>query len=174
MRATVVCESAFGNTRKIAEAIAEALDAELLSVDDALPDLDALDLLVVGAPTHVHGLPSKQSRQAAVDQGGTGVDPTSGIRDWLAELPRDNGRLVATFDTRLENPIWLTGSAAKGIAKRLRRKGFEQAAEPESFYVLGTEGPLKDGELERAAEWAETLSRATRGSEAQLAGSRSG
>jgi flavodoxin len=157
MRATVVCESAFGNTRKIAEAIAEALDAELLSVEDSLPDLDAIDLLVVGAPTHVHGLPSGRSRQAAVDQGGTGVDPTRGIRDWLAELPRANGRLVATFDTRLENPSWLTGSAAKGIAKRLRRKGFEQAAEPESFYVLGTEGPLKDGELERATEWAAGL-----------------
>jgi Flavodoxin domain len=174
MRATVVCESAFGNTRKIAEAIAEALDAELLSVEDPLPEIEAIDLLVVGAPTHVHGLPSGRSRQAAVDQGGTGVDPTRGIRDWLAELPHANGQLVATFDTRLENPSWLTGSAAKGIAKRLRRQGFELVAEPESFYVLGTEGPLKHGELERAAEWAETLSRATRESEAQFVGSRLG
>ena len=157
MRATVVCESAFGNTRKIAEAIAEALDAELLSVEDSLPDLDALDLLVVGAPTHVHGLPSERSRKAAVDQGGTGVDPTRGIRDWLTELPPANGQLVAAFDTRFEKPAWLTGSAAKGIVKRLRRQGFEVAAAPESFYVLGGEGPLKDGELERAREWAAGL-----------------
>ena len=51
----------------------------------------------------------------------------------------------------------LTGSAAKGIAKRLRHHGFEPVAEPESFFVHGTEGPLKDGELERAAAWARAL-----------------
>jgi hypothetical protein len=157
MRATVVCESSFGNTRSIGEAIAEALDAELLSVADPLPDLEEIDLLVVGAPTHVHGLPSERSRKAAIEQGGTGAEPGRGVRDWLAELPRSDGLRAATFDTRFEKPAFLTGSAAKGIAKRLRRHGFELAAEPESFFVLGGEGPLKDGELERAAEWGGTL-----------------
>jgi hypothetical protein len=157
MRATVVCESSFGNTHRIGEAIAEALDAELLSVDDALPDLDEIDLLVVGAPTHVHGLPSERSRKAAIEQGGIGAGLGRGVRDWLAELPRGEGQLAAAFDTRFDKPAFLTGSAAKGIAKRLRRQGLELVAEPESFYVLGTEGPLKDGELERAAAWAKRL-----------------
>ena len=70
MRATVICESAFGNTRAIAEAIAEALDAEVLTAGDPI-ELDEVDLLVVGAPTHVHGIPSERSRKAAVDQGGS-------------------------------------------------------------------------------------------------------
>jgi hypothetical protein len=156
MRATVICESPFGNTHAIAEAIAEALDAEVLSVDDPI-DLDETELLVVGAPTHVHGLPSRRSRQAAVDQGAKGVDPEHGVRDWLEELPRAEGCLAAAFDTRFDKPAWLTGSAANGIAKRLRHHGFELAVPPESFYVLGTEGPLKDGELERATAWAGAL-----------------
>jgi hypothetical protein len=157
MRATVVCESSFGNTRKIGEAIAEALDAELLSVDDPLPGPDEIDLLVVGAPTHVHGLPGKRSRTAAVEQGGTGADPARGVREWIEGLPRPGGAWAAAFDTRLEKPALLTGSAARGIAKRLRYRGFELVAKPESFFVLGTEGPLKDGELDRAAAWAESL-----------------
>jgi flavodoxin len=115
MRATVVYESRFGNTHEVAEAIAGALDAELISVDA----------------------------------------PMRGVHDWLDDLPRGKGHAV-TFDTRFEKPAFLTGSAAKGIAKRLRRKGFEVVA-TESFFVLGTDGPLKDGELERAAEWAEGL-----------------
>jgi hypothetical protein len=148
----VICESSFGNTRAIAEAIAETLDAEVLSAVDPI-DLDEVDLLVVGAPTHVHGLPGERSRRAAVEQGGS---DGPGVREWLEELPRGRGR-AAAFDTRFDKPAFLTGSAAKGIAKRLRHRGFELVAEPESFFVLGTEGPLQDGELERAAEWAVAL-----------------
>lgn len=152
MRATVICESSFGNTRAIAEAIAETLDAEVLSAGDPI-ELEEVDLLIVGAPTHVHGIPGERSRKAAVDQGGS---DGPGVRDWLDDLPHGQGR-VAAFDTRFDKPAFLTGSAAKGIAKRLRLHGFELVAEPESFFVLGTEGPLKDGELERAAEWGVAL-----------------
>ena len=63
MKATVICESSFGNTRAIAEAIAEALDAEVLSAGDPI-ELEEVDLLVVGAPTHVHGIPGERSRKA--------------------------------------------------------------------------------------------------------------
>src|SRR4051812_21751820 len=152
MRATVICESSFGNTRAIAVAVAEALDAEVLSAGDPI-ELEEVDLLVVGAPTHVHGLPGERSRRAAVEQGGS---DGPGVREWLDELPHGHSR-AAAFDTRFDKPAFLTGSAAKGIAKRLRRRGFEVVAEPGSFFVLGTEGPLQDGELERAAEWAIAL-----------------
>jgi hypothetical protein len=157
MKAIVVCESSFGNTHAIAETIARALDADILSVDDPIPDLDEIDLLVVGAPTHVHGLPSERSRRAAVDQGGTGTRPERGVRDWLVELPRADGTRAAAFDTRFDKPALFTGSAAKGIARRLRAYGFELVAEPESFFVHGTVGPLENGELDRAAVWAAAL-----------------
>jgi dienelactone hydrolase len=64
---------------------------------------------------------------------------------------------VAVFDTRAHKPELLVGSAAHGVARRLQRQGYRLIVEPESFFVQGTPGPLEDGELERAAEWAEAL-----------------
>jgi hypothetical protein len=152
MRSLVVYESWFGNTWRIAEQITSVLDADLVSVDDPLPSLDGVDLIVVGGPTHVHGLSSGRSRAAALD-GEAGI----GVREWIDRLPPDGGPQVAVFDTRAHKPAWLVGSAAQGMARRLRRRGYRLAAEPESFYVQGTPGPLEAGEVERAAEWGKAL-----------------
>jgi dienelactone hydrolase len=46
--------------------------------------------------------------------------------------------------------------AARGIARRLRRRGYEVIAS-ESFLVEDAEGPLEDGELERARAWGQEL-----------------
>jgi hypothetical protein len=161
MKSLVVYESSFGNTQRIARTVADVLGAEgevtLLSVDEELPPLRGLDLLVVGAPTHVHGLSSKASRKGALDQqgreGGVGI----GVRGWLERLPLLGRPPVAVFDTRAHKPELLVGSAAHGIARRLRRRGYRLAAEPESFFVDGTPGPLADGELERAEKWGREL-----------------
>jgi dienelactone hydrolase len=64
---------------------------------------------------------------------------------------------VAAFDTRANKPVLLVGSAARGIARRLRDRGYRLAIEPQSFFVEGTPGPLEEGELERASEWGRTL-----------------
>ena len=162
MRSLVVYESSFGNTRqiaqKIAKSLAEAGEVEVVSVDDELPDLAHLDLLVVGAPTHVHGLSSKRSRQSAIEQrDGDGGEPGIGVRGWLEALPLLRRPRVAAFDTRAHKPELLVGSAAHGIARRLGQHGYRLAVEPESFFVNGTPGPLEGGELERAAEWGRTL-----------------
>jgi hypothetical protein len=161
MRSLVVCESWFGNTRRLAEEIADVLGAEgeaqVVSVDDPLPPLNELDLLVVGAPTHVHGLSSRRSRQGAVEQRGADGEVGIGVRGWLDVLPLLGHVPVAVFDTRAHKPELLVGSAAHGIARQLRRKGYRLAVEPESFFVEGTPGPLEEGELDRAAEWARSL-----------------
>jgi flavodoxin-like protein len=161
MRSLVVYESWFGNTRRVAEEIAAALaqegDAEVVSVDEPLPALEAVDLLVVGAPTHIHGLSSKRSREGALTQGAHG-EPGIGVRGWIDSLPEGTcGPRAAAFDTRAHKPVWLVGSAARGIARRLRGQGYTLVAEPESFFVHGTPGPLEEGELERAEEWGKTL-----------------
>lgn len=161
MRSLVVYESSFGNTRQIAQQIAAALAQEgevaLVSVDEPLPPLDAFELLVVGGPTHVHGLSSRRSRQGALDQGASG-ELGIGVRDWIDALPDVSGApRAAAFDTRAHKPILLVGSAARGIARRLRDRGFALAAEPESFFVEGTPGPLEEGELDRASEWGRKL-----------------
>jgi hypothetical protein len=161
MKSLVVYESWFGNTRALADEVAGVLaregDVEVVSVEDPRPPLDDVDLLVVGAPTHVHGLSSRRSREGAVDQGGHG-DVGVGVRGWIDALPDGAaGPRVAVFDTRADKPVLLVGSAARGIARRLRRRGYTLVGQPQSFFVLGTPGPLADGELEHAADWARSL-----------------
>jgi hypothetical protein len=161
MRSVVVYESWFGNTESVAEKIALALQergqVEFVSVDGPRPTLEDADLLVIGAPTHVHGLSSARSREGALQQGGRG-DVGSGVRGFLDELPNGvDGPRVAAFDTRADKPVLLVGSAARGIARRAREHGYMLAAEPTSFFVRGTPGQIADEELERAAEWGRAL-----------------
>lgn len=163
MRSVVVYESWFGNTKRLAEEIADVLAAEgevdLLSVADPPPSLEHVDLLVLGAPTHVHGLSSPRSRHEAVQQRGRIGESGRGARDWIEALPLAGAARVAVFDTRAHKPELLVGSAARRMARRIRKRGYRLAAEPESFFVTGTPGPLADGELERAKEWASSLTR---------------
>ena len=173
MKAVVVYESAFGNTRAIAEAVAEglrsAVDAELRPVADAVSTtVEDAGLLVVGGPTHVHGMASHTSMKGAAEDArkrpGAHVEPGLDgpvLRDWFDELGTAEHVPAAAFDTRIDKPAVLTGSAAKGIAKRLKRHGYELVAEPESFLVTTAPGaPLHEGELGRAREWGTALARA--------------
>ncbi len=161
MRSLVVYESWFGNTRRVAREVADALavegEVDVLSVDDPPPPLDGIDVIVLGAPTHVHGLSSGRSREAALEQGAQGGRPGIGVRGWIDRLPDGCDAKIAVFDTRAQKPAWLVGSAAHGMARRLRRHGYGLVVEPESFFVEGTPGPLEEGELERAKEWGRTL-----------------
>jgi flavodoxin len=153
----------FGNTEKIASAIAEGL-GDGATVDVITPDelsnadLRGIDLLVVGAPTHGHGVPRRETREQAKDMTGyVGRDPRVGVREFLEELPDGAGTLAAAFDTRMPQPMFLTGSAAKGIHRRLLKHGYEIASEPASFIVEHADGPLREGELERAKRWGQSL-----------------
>jgi flavodoxin-like protein len=164
MKSLVVYESWFGNTRQIAEKVAAALaeegEVDVVAVDDPQPSLYGVDLIVLGAPTHVHGLSGQRSREAAIEQRGEGGETGVGARGWIDRLPLAGSPLVALFDTRARKPALLVGSAAHGMAHRLRRRGYRLATEPESFFVHGTPGPLEEGELERAEEWGKTLANA--------------
>jgi hypothetical protein len=177
MRALVVYESMYGNTAAIGEAIAASLRAQGLDVGAGRvskiePDETAdVDVLVVGGPTHVHSMSRSSTRKTAVeDEKNTFPDRTvePGLREWIDKLPPGAGRLAAAFDTRIDKPVILTGSAAKGIGRRLERRGFRLAARPECF-IVSTQNLLLDGEVERASLWAaEVVERAS----ATLAGHR--
>lgn len=172
MRAVVVFDSMFGNTQQIAQAVADGLAAagsvELVGVADAPSRLDAdVDVLVVGGPTHAHGMSTHNSRRVTPDLAGKGaVEGRIGLKDWLGGLTAlPHGTYAAAFDTRFRKPRWLTGSAAAGAARVLRRRGCELAAPPESFFVEHTPGPLFAGELQRARAWGRQLAK-TVGAEA--------
>lgn len=147
----VIYDSVFGNTERVAQSIAAALGAQAIPVSQANAEqLRGLDLLVVGSPTR-------------------GFRPTEGISKLLNGLPKNHlaGVRVAAFDTRIvletiDSKVFRFivdkgGYAASTIAKALEKKGGGLAAPGEGFYVTGEQGPLKDGELERAADWANRL-----------------
>jgi glutathione S-transferase len=163
MNAIVVHESVYGNTRAVAEAIAEGLGgAPVLRPDELSADTPQADLLVVGVPTHAHGMATARSRRDAARRASLGDDASAGgqaLHDWLAELPRADDARAAAFDTRLNKPEWLTGAACHGIAKRLRRHGYT-VLDSASFLVTAGEGPLLEGELERARRWGAGLAAA--------------
>ncbi|MCU7826442.1 flavodoxin family protein [Kitasatospora sp. DSM 101779] len=177
MQAVIVYESMYGNTRQIAEAIAEGVheaapDAQVscLPVAGATADVTrSADLLVVGGPTHMHGMTSGLSRDlargtraqnAARESGalaaGAEPDDSPGLRTWFHHLPdTENGTHAAAFDTRVD--FRLSGGAADGIARRLARHHYDVLAEPEGFIVEDAEGPLRAGELDRARTWGAGL-----------------
>jgi len=155
VRVLTVYDSYFGNTEKIAHAIGNALDSqgdvEVLRVGKVKPEqVIGLELLIVGSPTRK-------------------FRPSAPITRLLKGIARNGlvGIKVAAFDTRfsasdqesafLRTLLNTFGYAAKPIADRLVRVDGELIIPPEGFIVVGTEGPLKEGELERAADWARRI-----------------
>jgi flavodoxin I len=144
MKALIVFDSVHGNTEVIARAMAGAgargkAGIRMVRAGQAKPaDLVGLDLLVVGSPT-------------------LGGRPTPAVQSFLEHIPA--GALskvrVAAFDTRMS--MWIAklfGWAADRIAAGLAAKGGIPAAKPTGFIVKGREGPLAEGEREKAASWA--------------------
>lgn len=167
MKVVVVYESMFGNTHRIADAIGAGLgtlaEVEVVSVDEATPELVVpADLLVVGGPTHAHGMVRHASQASAAEQADKDdldLDPHAEgeiLRDWFSNLPKGAGNPAAAFDTRIDINEHLSGRASKGIAKRLKGHRFNLVAAPESFLV-DKENELLAGELERAEAWGRDL-----------------
>jgi flavodoxin len=159
MNALVIYDSEFGNTEQIALAVGSKMgsheDVIVLKVSEVKTDQFAgLDLLIIGSPTQR-------------------FRPTPGINNMLNGIPLNSlkGVKVAAFDTRLtvgeinKTPVLaffvrISGDsayAAKHIANQLKKKGGQLVVPPEGFYVEGMKGPLVQGELERAADWAKHI-----------------
>jgi Flavodoxin len=173
MLTVIVYESLFGNTHKIAEAIAEGIrtrqpDAVVacVPVTEATAALiRGADLLIVGGPTHMRGMSSGMTRKMGVEgeqkkAPDLHVEPGfdgPGLRDWFHGLARPAGSArAAAFDTRAG--IRMAGGAAPGIARRLRHHGYRVLA-TEGYIIDDTQGPLHAGELDRARDWGASLSR---------------
>ncbi len=170
MRALVAYESMFGNTRRVAEAVAQGLrdtahaDVDVVPVHDlGAQDLRDAALLVLGAPTHAWSLSRPRTRESAagtarsatgrleLEPGATGP----GLREWLAgkQLPPCP---IAAFDTHLHAPLGLSGSATRAIVRGLRRAGAGRGITTASFIVT-KQNELRPGELERARAWGASL-----------------
>ena len=172
MRAVIIYESMFGNTHAIADAIGKGIGQGLEAVDNVVvvPVVDAgreqlgdADLLVVGGPTHFHGMSRTRTRKWAAT---TAQKPKNdlvldrdaqgpGVSDWLTSLGHGHTKFAA-FDTRFNGPAVLRGRASRIINRKLRRHGFEVVAKPESFFVT-LQNHLVLGEEARAQEWGKRL-----------------
>ena len=164
MRALVVYESMYGNTRTIAQAIAEGVAerfaVKTVEVGEAPPRIpDDVDLVVVGGPTHAHGMSRTSTRESAAKQFSKPlISDGIGIREWLDAVQPPTRRVhAAAFDTRARVPAWASGSAANGFAKRLEGSGFRLVEKPRSFFIQTKAEPVDDllapGELESARAW---------------------
>jgi flavodoxin len=153
MNIAIIYDSVFGNTAKVAEAIGAALESSgtvrLLPVSSAKDFTPvSFDLLIAGSPTR-------------------GFRPTPSMSEFVEGLAEGAGRKAAVFDTRIAlddihpAPLrWVVdagGYAAARLAASFKHRGYTLLDPGAGFIVTGTEGPLKEGELERAAKWARGL-----------------
>ena len=144
MKTLILYDSLYGNTKIIAEAIGEVMpgQAELINVTGVdVSEIRSYDLLLIGGPTH-------------------GGSISENVQALLEQIPPSilEGKPVAAFDTRMTNRlILLFGCAAPKIARMLQQKGGELVGQPEGFFVSGGKGPLKEGEVQRAAAWGQEI-----------------
>jgi len=168
VKAVVIYESMYGNTHLIANAIAEGLrthgEAIVVPVDQADAALvDSADLIVVGGPTHAHGMSRASTRKgaavAAEKPGSTlAMDADAmglGLREWFATLG-DVATQAAAFDTRFDSPAALTGRASKSIARKLHHHLATLISPPQSFFVT-KDNHLDPNEEARARRWGDRL-----------------
>ncbi|MCW4020502.1 MAG: flavodoxin family protein [Candidatus Bathyarchaeota archaeon] len=134
-KAIVVYDTRFGNTEKIAKALAQGIagqgtKVECLKVEEVkVSKLADYDLIAIGGPTHVLGV-------------------SQSMKKFLGKLRNADikGKKAFAFDTKLKHRF--AGSAAKGIEKRLRKLGLDIVKPHVSAMVAGKEGPLEDGMTE--------------------------
>lgn len=167
MKAVVIYESMYGNTHLIADAIGTGLEpigeVAVVPVADATPEaLAGADLVVVGGPTHAHGMTRASTRASAAEMAAKDDDldldedaEGPGLRDWFDSVGTLDVK-AAAFDTRIKGPAMLTGQASKGIAKRLRQVGCSLVTGPESFLVT-KENHLVDEEEDHARRFGAEL-----------------
>ena len=154
MNILLIYESVFNNTAQIATAIADELgtlgDVKVLRPVEVTPaQIEGAELVVVGSPTQK-------------------FNSVESINSLINNLPANalKNVSVAAFDTRIDPAdvarglrimIKLGGFAAARIAQALKKKRGNLIVPPMGFIVAGREGPLKEGEIERAKEWAKCI-----------------
>lgn len=162
MKGIVVYESHWGNTAAVAQAIAEGLgeDVRAVTTDEATEEVvREAELIVAGAPVMAFNLPSDRMLDtiASDEKAPTPADLSHpSMRDWLGRLPAGQAA-VSSFETALR---FSPGSARGAIERAFVQAGYRSLADPQRFYVKGTYGPLRDGELDKARAWGAELRRA--------------
>jgi flavodoxin len=137
VKALVVYDSIYGNTEKIAQALAAGLESGMVKVDIVKADmvkfdgLNAVDLLCVGSPVHVW----------------SASKPVKEFLERLKSIKGLTGKKAFAFDTKFSEGK-LAGSAGRKIEKELKDLGLIIVKPSRSGIVKGWKGPLAENEEE--------------------------
>ena len=152
MKILVIYDSYFGNTERIALAIKDSKPENKHVVvkkisDFNSSDLEGVEVIIIGSPTRA-------------------FRPTEAITNFLKKIDVSKYKWIA-FDTGVNTEqvkskvlnvmVKLFGYAAPNMAKTIKKAGGVMLAEPETFYVIGNEGPLVTGEIDRFHQWIESV-----------------
>jgi len=147
IKGIVVFDTSYGNTEAIAKAISEALKESEIEVDTFYVK-DAKKLSAKDYNCLILGSPTKFGTMSFAVKGFLGKVKSE---EWM-------NKPFAAFDTENpENVERKEGSAAEKIAEKLRDKKMNQLLPVLKAVVLGWKGPLQEGEIERAKEYAKRV-----------------
>jgi len=145
-KAMIIYESKYGNTKLVAEKIAEGLavgkQIGVTIIDVGNADVETLthaDIILFGAPNHMGG-------------------PTAGITKFIDKLGKIKieCKTGAAFDTYMFSDY---EKAVKRIEAQLKQKapGLKIAVPGLSVRVKGMKGPIAEGEIDKAREFGNKL-----------------
>lgn len=152
MKILVVYDSYFGNTERIALAIKDSIPENKHVLVKKISefntnDLEGVEVIIVGSPTRA-------------------FRPTEAIANFLKKIDVSKYKWIA-FDTGVNTEqvkskvlnvmVKLFGYAAPNMAKIIKKARGVMLADPETFYVIGNEGPLVAGEIDRFHKWIESV-----------------
>lgn len=155
MKILMVIDSFFGNTWKIGEAIkgelAKSHRVELFRGSELKRlELSGVDLLIFSSPTRAFA-PTKSIKRLVKTLTKAELERVKvACFDTRMDIEKVNNRLLTFLESRF-------GNAASTMVELLEKSGGTLAGTAEGFIVVDSEGPLLEGELERAVSWAQGL-----------------
>lgn len=154
MRIAIIFDSFFGNTKMIAETMAQTIaddhDVYVCHYDDLnLDRLEQIDLIVVGSPTRAFRH-TKKIAELIYNIIPVKKIPNIAIFDTRIALEDIDNKMLAFMAKKF-------GYANDTMAKLLAKRSLNLIAHPGEFHVMDSEGPLKDGEIERASQWIKAV-----------------
>lgn len=149
MKYVVVYDSVFGNTKQVAKIIKETIGeaCDIFHVKEQI-NVQQYDQLIIGSPTRA-------------------FRPTPDVLKFVRSLTKNAVKKIVAFDTRMDienvNSKVLTrmakwfGFSNDSIEKIAKKKKIECIQPSGEFFVTDTEGPLREGEVERIKEWTQQI-----------------
>lgn len=150
MKGLVLFRSWYGNTQRVAEHMAQQIvtlghEAAALDLREKLPDLTAVDFVIIGAPTRMAGVTGKATSVLKQLNKARFIKPVA-IFDLYGPIPADPVELE-------KGKKWLYPGAAGKMLDEAKKQGLNLYPETLRIEVKGMEGPVAEGDMEKAAGW---------------------